>query len=361
MVRSKNRMFIGGILLGASILAFPFANNSVKAANGYTIEETNIKNQVSILNPSYISSGVDKTILANEKAVIVETVGNKVTISAMARGGVTGDYTYEFIDNYNGKREILQKDSYLNEFTITAKRIGTHHITVRAKDMDGNIGSYSWKVNVVSDKADLGGKLTSNKKSNIRQNQNFTLTVNATGGHGDYTYEFSVLKNGKEKIIKPFSTTSTLNVKATETGDLTYYVTILDKEDQVVKIPLKVKVTNKGMDIVEKALEYVGNPYVYGGMDLYNGIDCSAFVLRIHEKFGISLPRTTYEQIYSGVSVSRENILPGDIILYDGHVGIYMGDNKMVHASNSRPYPAGGIKVTEGIDYRPILDIRRCW
>lgn len=113
-----------------------------------------------------------------------------------------------------------------------------------------------------------------------------------------------------------------------------------------------------GSDVVNYACQFIGNPYVYGGTDINNGIDCSAFVQQVFGHFGIKLPRVSYDQINSGKEVSYSNAQPGDIICYSGHVAIYMGNGQIVHASNSAPYPAGGIK-TGSATYRTILSVRR--
>ena len=104
-----------------------------------------------------------------------------------------------------------------------------------------------------------------------------------------------------------------------------------------------------GAAVVAYAMQFVGNPYVYGGNSLTNGIDCSGFTQQVFAHFGYSLPRTSDAQASAGVAVSWENHQAGDIIVYSGHVAILTGDGGIVHASNSAPYPQGGIKVTSKI------------
>lgn len=112
--------------------------------------------------------------------------------------------------------------------------------------------------------------------------------------------------------------------------------------------------------IVNEALKYVGNKYVYGGNSLTNGIDCSGFTQQIMAKFGASISRTTDTQVFDGAPVaSLADAQPGDLILYTGHVGIYDGKGGIVHASNSAPYPQGGIKTSPNAQYRTIVAIRR--
>ena len=113
--------------------------------------------------------------------------------------------------------------------------------------------------------------------------------------------------------------------------------------------------SSSGSSVVDYATQFVGNPYVWGGTSLTNGADCSGFVQSVYNKFGVSLPRTSYEQQNAGREVSYSEAQPGDLICYGGHVAIYMGDGKIVHASNSRD----GIKVSNNAAYRTILSVRR--
>ncbi|MBQ1880307.1 MAG: C40 family peptidase [Lachnospiraceae bacterium] len=110
-----------------------------------------------------------------------------------------------------------------------------------------------------------------------------------------------------------------------------------------------------GSDIASYAQRFIGNPYVPGGTSLVNGCDCSGFVWAVYNHFGYSLPRQSGAQGASGSAVDgMENAQPGDIFYYVGHVGIYIGNGYIVHAST----PATGIKVTPAT-YRSIASIRR--
>lgn len=110
----------------------------------------------------------------------------------------------------------------------------------------------------------------------------------------------------------------------------------------------------KGQDIANYACKFVGNPYVAGGTSLTNGADCSGFVMSVYKNFGISLPRSSYSQSTVGRGVSYSEAKPGDIIYYGGHVGIYIGNGQIVHASTQRT----GIKITSAT-YRNIITVRR--
>lgn len=110
-----------------------------------------------------------------------------------------------------------------------------------------------------------------------------------------------------------------------------------------------------GQAVVNYACQFVGNPYVYGGTSLTNGTDCSGFVMSVYSAFGVSLPHSSYALRSSGYGVGVDEMQPGDIICYSGHVAIYIGNNTIVHASN----PSDGIKYTSPANYSTILAVRR--
>ena len=110
-----------------------------------------------------------------------------------------------------------------------------------------------------------------------------------------------------------------------------------------------------GQAVVDYARQFLGNPYVYGGNSLTNGTDCSGFVKGVYAAFGINLPRTSSEQRSVGYAVSLSEIQPGDIVCYSGHVGIYAGNNTLIHASNEKT----GITLTSPVTYRSVLAVRR--
>ena len=112
--------------------------------------------------------------------------------------------------------------------------------------------------------------------------------------------------------------------------------------------------SGKGQQIADYACKFIGNPYVAGGTSLTNGADCSGFVMSVYQAFGYSLPRSSYAQSAVGKGVSYSEAQPGDIIYYGGHVGIYIGNGQIVHASTERT----GIKITSAT-YRSIITIRR--
>lgn len=111
---------------------------------------------------------------------------------------------------------------------------------------------------------------------------------------------------------------------------------------------------SKGQQIANYACQFIGNPYVPGGTSLTEGADCSGFVWRVYKDFGYSVPRTSYSLRSSGTEVSYSDAQPGDVVCYAGHVGLYIGNGQIVHASTQKT----GIKITNAT-YKEILSVRR--
>ena len=109
-----------------------------------------------------------------------------------------------------------------------------------------------------------------------------------------------------------------------------------------------------GSDVVAYAAQFLGNPYVWGGESLTRGADCSGFVMKVYEHFGVKLPHSSRAMRSCGKSVSYAEMQPGDIVCYDGHVGIYAGGGKIINALNAKK----GIVYTD-VNYDTILTIRR--
>ena len=128
-----------------------------------------------------------------------------------------------------------------------------------------------------------------------------------------------------------------------------------------------------GSKIAAYATQFIGNPYVYGGTSLTNGADCSGFTQSVMSHFGIKIPRTADQQAigYDGTTtkyatakiISVNNIQPGDLVFYYqpiSHVGLYIGNGLIVHASTEAAYPVGGIK-TSPFNFATIRAIVRYW
>lgn len=182
--------------------------------------------------------------------------------------------------------------------------------------------------------------------------QDKNLNIVFKGGH-DTKSEIN-----KEEIV---ASDLTLTQKQFENADLQFYiekarasawnitngdkVKIVKVQENIITSTTKVtNVTNSGgiamtkkqSAIVTYARQFLGTPYVWGGESLKHGIDCSGFTMKIYEHFGITLPHSSREQRKYGVSVSRDKIQPGDLICYSGHVAMYIGNGKRIHANGKR-------------------------
>lgn len=125
-----------------------------------------------------------------------------------------------------------------------------------------------------------------------------------------------------------------------------------EETEEVTEAPAEVPYSSKGEEVVAYAVQFVGNPYVYGGSSLTDGADCSGFTMAVYAHFGYSLPHGSNPQAYCGVEVPLDSIMPGDLLFYEspggyGHVTIYMGGGQVVHASTEET----GIKISP-YDYR---------
>lgn len=160
-------------------------------------------------------------------------------------------------------------------------------------------------------------------------------------------------KRKEEEAKKNNSNTNNSN-DSSATNDSTPAKEVSAKSTAGKETVAAAKGSAKGKEVANYACGFVGNPYVAGGTSLTNGADCSGFTQSVYKAFGYSLPRNSTSQRSVGKEVSYAEAEPGDIICYPGHVAIYIGNGKIVHASSAKT----GIKISNAL-YRDILCVRR--
>lgn len=226
----------------------------------------------------------------------------------------------------DGKKASLTKD-HTGKYTIKA----VVDTGISKQTLTKDVTVYQEKVNHDHWKGSVG--------------EAFSLTMSDAKGEVAYDFDANAFKASGDQFI------------AKKAGDFTIHI-----KDDLVSIPVKVTIygsnkdTSVGASVVSYALQFLGHPYVWGGTDLIHGADCSGFTMRIFEHFGIHLPHYSGAQRSYGTEIhGLAYAKAGDLICYEGHVAIYMGGGRIVHASN----PRDGVKISPRADYRHIVTIRR--
>lgn len=138
-------------------------------------------------------------------------------------------------------------------------------------------------------------------------------------------------------------------------GDYVEIAQKLPKAMTISEVKYGQGVSNVRVDLVQYALQFVGNPYVWGGTSLTHGVDCSGFTMQVYAKYGVYLPHSSRAQPNYGRSISASEAQPGDLFFYGSggginHVAIYIGGGRVVHASNHRD----GIKISNAYYRTPL-------
>lgn len=157
------------------------------------------------------------------------------------------------------------------------------------------------------------------------------------------------------------STNSTSSVS--ESSSRSSQTTNTNSSSNVKRASVTSSGSSVGSKVASYAQQFVGNPYRYGGNSLTGGIDCSGFTQQVMARYGYSISRTSSSQASEGSAVSISNLRAGDLVFYGNggsinHVALYIGGGQVVHASNSAPYPRGGIKISN-VNYRTPICARR--
>lgn len=294
-----------GCVLAAMMLVQPVStavgNEIAIEAQAASSTTAYIKSAVNLRKSASTSSAVVKVLTAGEKITITST--STVGWYKIKAGTKTGYVGRTYVTYTKPKTQATVTTA--NKTTITTTKTGwvtASSLTVRKKASDS------------------AAKVTTLKK-------NAQVTITGTSGNWYKIKVASVTGYAKKAYISTSKVVSS-NVTANTTGQ----------------------------KVVNYALRFVGNRYVYGGTSLTSGVDCSGFTMGVYKNFGYSLPRTSAAQRSSGRAVaSLAQAQAGDLICYSGHVAIYMGNNKIVHAANTRR----GIVAGDSATSMKIIGIRR--
>lgn len=201
--------------------------------------------------------------------------------------------------------------------------------------------------NIKTTSTEIEKLVSENKKKEKTENDNKLESETTSEQIEEKKEENEIVVESTEETVEE---TATITEQVYETE-----IVNIEVQAQPVQIPDKEIATS----LINYALQFVGNPYSYGGSSLYSGTDCSGFTMKIFENFGYNLPHSAEGQSYLGSYVSLDNLEPGDLIFYgyNGyicHVAIYIGNGQIVHAATSYE----GI-TTASYQIMPIITARR--
>lgn len=371
MITRKMRLSMAMLTIAASVLT----TGNIKADEKDTTKETNTATESKYANKavadiySTTTLNIRKKGSINAKIVGKMKKGNIATVlkkgsewSKVRSGNVTG---------YVKNQYLVFGDEIENFAKQNVKKVAkvqTETLRVRKKaSTDSKI------VTLVSEDDKLKVKKQTDDWAKVKVDGQ---TGYVSKDYAKVTYSFGKAKSMKQIQAeqeakkraeeaarnKPVSTTSSSHTSNTGTtsGSTTGSTQTIKKASVSVSSSGS---SATGSRIASYAQQFVGNPYRYGGNSLTNGIDCSGFTQQIMAKFGYSISRTSSSQSGDGRAVSTSNLRAGDLVFYgDGgsidHVALYIGGDQVVHASNSAPYPRGGIKISN-VNYRTPICARR--
>ena len=254
--------------------------------------------------------------------------------------------TLNFRTEPSSNAKIISQLKINSEVTVTEKT-NDEWSKIKYKDTIGYVSS-----KYLSDKK---VEVTSRSETQARENkkEETKTTNNSTNIQTTTNKESTNTKTTESKQEEIKSSTSVVtsnnsNAQTTTTQSKETKTTTQPKTTQSTASSNLATTTDnsntssKGAEVAAYAKQFLGNPYVYGGTSLTNGCDCSGFVMSVYAHFGYSLPHGSNPIATKGVAVSKANLQPGDVLIFTGHCGIYLGGNEFIHAQSS----ATGIVIT---------------
>ena len=250
----------------------------------------------------------------------------------------------------------MQFQSMLTGKTFVTVTEGATLVMEAADENSACIGKvYRDSIVKITERGDIFSKIESGNVVGYVKTENLIIGKDAVA-HAKVILtevypEMDILTLTKEQIDEAFSVGETAEE---ESARLAAEEAARVAAEQARIAAAKEASRQKGIEIVNYAKQFIGNPYVYGGTSLTRGTDCSGFVMGVYRHFGVSLPRTSYSMRSVGRAVSYSDMQVGDIVCYSGHVGIYAGNGKLINAIDEKR----GINLSNAT-YKKIITIRR--
>ena len=299
------------IMIGLTfVMGFYYERNIYVKLNDITVE-LGEKLPEEITN--YITLLTDKSNLAFESNVPLDKDGNTKIIGKFNYYLVYNDNNYKYSRLTNTKSTITDIDTIKPIISISKTKF----------DYGSKIDA-----NSIASCFDLSGcKMSLKEEINTTKSGEYEVNIVAHDGANN-TSHITTKRTIKEKPKPVYKYNNSFNSMNNNNNNKNALLT----EEEKIKLR---------QDVAAFAKQFIGNPYVLGGTSLTNGADCSGFTMSVYANFGYRLPRISTDQAYVGKNVSASELAPGDLVVYfyEGHVGIYVGNGMMVHAST----PSGGI------------------
>lgn len=345
----------------ALFLCFGICNSTISYASELE-KQSNIEEPSSLNILDYVSYEEDITIEDKTKKedTIDEEIVEKINANYITEETIIDGYTNLGVADVTGYVNIYTEPS--TESFVFGRLFDCNACEILEEDGDfykiksGEVEGYVEKYNILT-------KKEANLKATEKVEEILVINSDNVDVYSDesMTNKVNSLNNGAQvTFVEKIDNKYKIAIDNFE-GYIYASDDITIKYQLPTAILLYTALEKTQLELVNCAIQYIGNPYVWGGTSLTNGTDCSGFTLSIYEKFGIQLNRRAKDQACQGQEVEYENMQPGDLVFYShsggeiDHVAIYIGNGQIVHASNEAPYPRGGIKTSPVNYIKPVV------